>query len=223
MIRQIFYAVLNILGLDYSHRIFPLKFIIRLRIFLLIIQLLIHAKMIKNSLENKNNYFYFDVFQNFMPWILELSFVIRAYNFEKNGEKIEIEIFNHKYLIIGIVTNISMKLLQSSILRSRILGKIQYFTIGISGFTISCNDFLFAAYVDSLSDKLKFDSNLNEFIKTFKLKRKLVKRYSFEIFCNVTYNFGVMIYSFYWIFMRITYGFLSQFIGEIFCNYFKKN
>lgn len=89
----------------------------------------------------------------------------------------------------------------------------------------SSNDLMFVYYVELLIEYLDFIKHKVEMIRTkndfkiikmellevFKLKRKILDRYSIDIFITIFYHFILMIISFYWVIMRLIFNHLKKF------------
>ena len=105
------------------------------------------------------------------------------------------------------------------------------FSTALSEFTLSSNDLLFTFYVDYLKE-------LNEIVncclkskqqiaakeikslriiskRIFNVSQKIVSRYSLSLLSIAAFNFGISIINLYWLFMRLSYGYLKELGGEI--------
>lgn len=104
------------------------------------------------------------------------------------------------------------------------------FSTAISEFTLSSNDLLFTLYVDYLKElnqmvncSLKSKKQIVEKeIKSlqivskriFNVSQKIVSRYSLSLLSISGFNFGISIINLYWLFMRLSYGYLKELGGE---------
>jgi hypothetical protein len=209
MEKVIFYAVLNIFGLNFSHKVFSKNFIIFIRTFLCIYGLFCNVQYFREYHNFSEIFFYADVYQLFIPWLLELTFVIRSVYYDVNDQQVKINIVSFQKFILRLFVAISMRI--PKILKGKLLSeKLQSFGFGLSEFTISFNDYLFASYVESLCCELKASKSHKSVLKILKLKRSLQRRYSFELMCTISYNFGSMILNFYWVVVRVTYRLLTK-------------
>jgi hypothetical protein len=72
------------------------------------------------------------------------------------------------------------------------------------------SDFIFVMHINLLIKKLK---NYN-LIECLKIKRKIMRRYSCELFCTITYNFGVLVIDLYWILVRVMFYYMKSYHGK---------
>lgn len=215
MSHEIFYSFLNILGLNYSKSKLSIKFVFCVKILVIFAQIIHHVIAFKKNHKFKDLYFYLDNYQAFVPFLMDLIFTYRAIKFEiieKN--KIPIKIIKIDQFIGITLIILTARAIKIYYCKNNLFDVYQHLSMLFAELTFSCNDLLFATYVNNLAYKLKHDSNFKETMVTLNIKRSLMQRYSCEIFCTVSYNFGIMILNFYWVFMRISFGKLNKLKGE---------
>jgi len=102
---------------------------------------------------------------------------------------------------------------------------IFYFQTTFAELIYSSNDLMFVYYVELMIEYLDFINHKVKLMKTqndlkiikqeifeiFKLKRKILDRYSIDIFITISYNFILSIISFYWVVMRLIFNHLKKF------------
>ncbi|CAG9809597.1 unnamed protein product [Chironomus riparius] len=89
----------------------------------------------------------------------------------------------------------------------------------------SSNDLMFVYYVELLTEYLDFINHKvqmmrtqndlktirRELLEVFKLKRKILERYSIDIFITILFHFVLSITSFYWVIMRLIFNHLKKY------------
>ena len=104
------------------------------------------------------------------------------------------------------------------------------FSTAISEFTLSSNDLLFTFYVDylkelnqmvncSLKSKKQIVEKEIKSLQTiskriFNISQKIISRYSLSLLSIAGFNFGISIINLYWLFMRLSFGYLKELGGE---------
>lgn len=174
------------------------------------------------------------IYQSILPFIIQNFFVIKAFlmrnrqkylseklrpNFTQIIGKCE-KNFLYRVFFISFVRTV--KFLWSPEEHSAIFNSHTAFPELI----YSSNDLMFVYYVDLLIEYLDFINCKAQMVRTqkdmviikrriceiFYLKRKILERYSIDIFITVTYNFILTIISFYWVIMRLIFRDLEYFI-----------
>lgn len=98
----------------------------------------------------------------------------------------------------------------------------------------SSNDLMFVYYVELLIEYLDYINHKiqmmrtendmkiisREIINVLNLKRKILDRYSIDIFITIGFHFLVLIISFYWVIMRLIFNLLKRFVDYAAFLYF---
>jgi len=225
-------VISNLLGIDFST-------LLAANVWIVCCQLLFNANgwyyaissEIKDArVKNFNIYFFIGVYQTVVQLMLQNIFLYRALRMKSLQKKISSQLSGMtkgrrkewKFLIsfaVIIAVRIA-KLLMITGFESRVF--IIHLTF--AELCCSCNDFLFVYYFDALSERLiklrvllklhqqtnkSRETVLKAIVDNFWIKRDILRKYQLELFLNITYNFGQLVIDFYWIVMRITYGYLN--------------
>lgn len=205
---KIFFALLNILGLNFSPKVIPNVYIISFHILINVIGAVTIYYEFKWNFSRVNIYFFIAMYQFVLCQMLQNLFVFRSLNKFKlpiNFDNCEIRKFYIYTICILIVR--AMKIA----LRGRVRNMLLMAGLIFMELIVTCNDFMFAFYVNSLTNMLKCDNR--NVLKCLVFKRMLMKRYSLEILCTNCYNVGLLVMALYWILMRVSFGLLKSYRG----------
>lgn len=239
--RKFFNILTNIVGVDFSLSFVRNAWVIIYQLGNISFGLYIsfYQKFIHLSEYKKNIYSIIDIFQVELLLIMQIIFLIRALKLKKLQGKIlddirslvevnsEISTGEKKFLrnfIIIIITRVAKLALQTNV-----VNRIYFTKTLFSELTFALNDFMFQYYLSLLIDHLRIvkcklvstkkNDNVEllrkELLENFWIKRGIRKRYSFELFVTVLYNFFQLIVALYWIFMRIKFNHLKTTQSEL--------
>lgn len=151
------------------------------------------------------------------------EFIKRTFrkNYVKNRQSKAAGIFVKHFLIIIFTRIVKLCTIKYT---------VYTFSTAISEFTLSSNDLLFTFYVDYLKElnqmvncSLKSKKQIVEKeIKSlriiskriFNISNKILSRYSLSLLSIAGFNFGISIINLYWLFMRLSFGYLKELGGE---------
>lgn len=172
-------------------------------------------------------FFFIDIFEQIIPWLIQIFLNLRAFKLKKKfleleGEMNSIKLGSNKWQLIFYVFTIAAARLMKCILCPEINYVLACCAILFSELIFSCNDFIFVYYVDQLTDHLKMMSMTDgktifitkEIRKNFKVMRKVHKIFSATLFITISNNFLQLVFSLYWIVVRIIFGYLKESKGK---------
>jgi hypothetical protein len=232
--RKIFSFVTNLLGLNFSCNYAPKTiwcvaiyqtFVIAFGFYMTIYEKLIFVFFKTTKF---NIYTIIDVIQVELFFVLQLLFTIRTFK----KRKLTKEIFDdmnlnvafkskskgEKIFFLNLAIIIIVRALKIVGTGSKD-GMIYMTKVMFTELIFASSDFLFKFHISCLTAnlnkikvKLKSAKSRKQFnevnvdiLKNFLTKKKIEKRFSVELFITILYNYIQMIFSFYWIFMRVKF------------------
>lgn len=234
--QKIFHLFTHFLGVNFSA--FSLKtyvgFFIAINAFNIYLSFYIPIK--QNWFNKLSIYIIMNSYQMHFPFFIQNFIIFRAYLLKEKQRKILVQLIpkfpqkvgkcerNYLLRILFILTVRILKLACSS----NIGGYIWMLQTFICELIYSGNDLMFVYYVELMVEFLDYINQKiltmrtyedlkgirRDIIHIFKMKRKIQKRYSVDLFVTITYNFVLNITSFYWILMRAIFHHLEK-LNEI--------
>lgn len=235
-VRKVFLIISNCLGLNFSEKFAPLAVVVFYQIISLGYGF--YSSFYKKSVEfgklTKDIYFIVDIIQGELLFTIQVAITIRAFTMRAFQKELDTKIENlwsHKrcsrsgekkfignFFLIILIRIIKIKVATGT---SIIFMLKQMF----SELSISSSDFLFQLNIGKLTANLKAirskllagrrfgycEDEREELLKNFWIKRDIQRRYSFELFATVAFNFAQLIIALYFICMRIKFNRLKTF------------
>lgn len=175
-----------------------------------------------------NIYMATNVYQMWLPFLIQNLLIFRTFKRRKKQEKIWMELrpkftqkadICEKRFLIRVLIIFIIRMLKLSFVNGP-----HYFVFNMQTFfselIYSSNDLMFVYYVELMIEYLDYiDRRIDmmrsykelrairrEILDVFRVKRKIEKIYSINILITLSYNFGLNIISFYWILMRLIFN-----------------
>jgi hypothetical protein len=237
-IKNIFNFITNCLGLNFYYfrasfaPIFVFQLIIQLFGFYLILYYPIFAAPLP-WYWGHGIYGVTATFQSVFPLLIQNFLIIRAFVMRNQQKLIAIKLrssyiqedgkYEQKF-IFRMFLIICVRFLKYCCIANFSSG-IYYFQSTFAELIYSSNDLMFVYYVELLIEYLDYINHKVQTMRTqndlkiikmeifevFKLKRKILNRYSIDIFITISYNFVLLIISFYWVVMRLIFNYLKTY------------
>lgn len=238
-VKTCFLFISNILGLNFTNLLAPIKVIIIFQVLAVGygFYISIYWKISHSKELTKDFYYILDTIQIEVVYVISLIFVLRAFwkrslqgnilskmeritNCLKNSRESERTFLSFVLLLISSRT---LKFLLGRTIVATIYTSKSMF----SELIFASSDFMFAFYVMQLRKCLRslidviqnnncmITKDLREkLLYLFSIKKDIQSRYAFELFLSISYNFVQLIMSFYWFSMRVKFNRLSTSNGK---------
>lgn len=165
------------------------------------------------------------IYQSMFPFFIQNFIIFRAYILKDNQNKIfrdlEVENSNSKHEKLFLLRIFYIFFIRCiKFVFSKKLDKFNMQTL-FPELIYSSNDLMFIYYLEILTENLenikrkikmmKSNELRRKICEILKIKRKIISRYSIDIFITFVYHFNLSIISFYWILMRLVFNHLYKF------------
>ncbi|KAL7017415.1 hypothetical protein ACKWTF_010368 [Chironomus riparius] len=238
IVRKIFCGLTNCLGLCFHDikvsliSIFVVQILINIFNILAIFYVPFYKS--KRSWYRRHGiYSVIEIYQSIFPYIIQTFLIAKSY-LMRNQQKFLSEKLKPKFTqkIGKCEKNFLIRVLVIILIRITkfIWGRSKTSIIFNSHTTFpeliySSNDLMFVYYVELLIEYLEYINYKIQMMRTkndmkiikreiyevFVLKRKILERYSMDIFITISFHFLVLIISFYWVIMRLLFNLLKRF------------
>ena len=237
-VRNIFSIVTNFIGLNFCELKAPIVTIIGFQIFMQIFNILaifyvpyFHSKYSWYS--GHGVYSILQIYQSILPYAIQ-NFVILNSFMKRNQQKYLSQKLKPKFtqklekcekgFLIRVTIIILIRIAKFSWGHNKNNAIFNSHT-AFPELIYSSNDLMFVYYVellieylDHINHKIQMIRTQNdlkiikgEILEAFQLKRKILERYSVDIFITIVFHFLLMIVAFYWMIMRAIFGRLRKF------------
>lgn len=235
---QIFTIVTNTLGLNFYEQKVPLTLVFFLHLVANILNLInIYFAFIISNPKMKGVYVCIDCVQLIIPLAIKNFIMVRAINLRHSDEKFnnmtgnvyaasQVDRNKRKYLLNLVICFIICAVKTSMVLNK---ANIVYNSAQVIATLINAaSDFLFVFHVQCLTEHFKQVRTSScdvrkEVLRAIEIKRLIHLRYSPNLMLAITIYFLLIIFSLYWIFVRIVFGSFNGLDGKIILNSNKNN
>jgi len=240
IVRKLFCVVTNCLGLNfYDFRVPTILFLI-LQILINIFNILAifyvpFYKSRRSWYRGHGIYSIIEIYQSIFPYLIQNFLIIRAYKMRNQqkflSQKLKPKFTQkigkcEKYFLIRVLVIILLRITKFAWAYKDKTNIIFNSHTTFPELIYSSNDLMFVYYVELLIEYLDFINHKIQMMRTkndfkiikreifevFVLKRKILDRYSIDIFITIVFHFLVLIISFYWVIMRLYFSLLKRFV-----------